>query len=168
MLKIVAYNGNRQDFAKIKALWQRSKTPERKQSTLRALAMFQDPVLLEKTLKMCLSSAIEKQDAPLVMAAIMEGRAGRGLAWEFFRKHIILIAWRFPEHLMLNVVMAMNALGEQQQLDEVKAFFKKHPVPSQARGINKIIEAIEIRVAFRKQNDLAKTFSSLNLDETKQ
>ncbi|MDR3615297.1 MAG: M1 family metallopeptidase [Candidatus Obscuribacterales bacterium] len=167
MLKIVAYNGNRQDFAKIQALWRRCKTPERKQSTLMALAMFQEPALIEKTLKMCLSSAIEKQDAPLVMAAIMEGRAGRGLAWEFFRKHIILIAWRFPEHLMLNLVMAMNALGEQQQLDEVKAFFKKHPVPSQARGINKIIEAIEIRVAFRRHNDLAKTFSSLNLVETK-
>jgi puromycin-sensitive aminopeptidase len=163
MLKIVAYNGNHQDFAKIRALWLRCKTPERKQSTLMALAMFQDPVLIEKTLKMCLSSAIEKQDAPLVMAAIMEGRAGRGLAWEFFRKHIILIAWRFPEHLMLNLVMAMNALGEQQQLDEVRAFFKKHPVPSQARGINKIIEAIEIRVHFRKHNDLAKTFNSLVL-----
>jgi puromycin-sensitive aminopeptidase len=168
MLKIVAYNGNRQDFAKIRALWQRCKTPERKQSTLMALAMFQEPALIEKTLKMCLSCAIEKQDAPLVMAAIMEGRAGRGLAWEFFRKHIILITWRFPEHLMLNLVMAMNALGEQQQLDEVKAFFKKHPVPSQARGINKIIEAIEIRVAFRRHNDLAKTFSALNLAETKQ
>ena len=163
MLKIVAYNGNHQDYANILALWQRSKTPERKQSTLMALAMFQDPVLIEKTLKMCLSSAIEKQDAPLVMAAIMGGRAGRGLAWEFFRKHIILIAWRFPEHLMLNLVMAMNALGEQQQLDEVKAFFKKHPVPSQARGINKIIEAIEIRVAFRRHNDLAKTFKSFDL-----
>jgi len=54
-------------------------------------------------------------------------------------------------------------LGEQQQLDEVKAFFKKHPVPSQARGINKIIEAIEIRVAFRRHNDLAKTFKSFDL-----
>jgi puromycin-sensitive aminopeptidase len=163
MLKIVAYNGNHQDYAKIKSLWQRSKTPERKQSTLMALALFQDPVLIEKTLKMCLTSTIERQDAPLVMAAIMEGRAGRGLAWEFFRKHIIRIAWRFPEHLMLNLVMAMNALGEQKQADEVRAFFKKHPVPSQARGINKIIEAIEIRVEFRRHNNLAKTFNSLDL-----
>ena len=128
-----------------------------------SLAMVQDPILIKKTLNMCLSSAIEKQDAPLVMAAIMEGRAGRILAWEFFRSHILLIVWKFPEHLMLNLVMSMNALADQRQLDEVRAFFKKHPVPSQARGINKIIEAIEIRVDFRKHNDLAKTFASLDL-----
>jgi puromycin-sensitive aminopeptidase len=160
MMQIVAYNGDRQDYDKIEALWQRAKTPERKQSTLMALAMFQDPVLIEKTLKMCLTSKIQKQDAPLVMAAIMDDRGGRGLAWEFFRKHIIRIVLRFPDHLMINLVMAMNALGTQQQLDEVKAFFKKHPVPSQTRGINKIIEAIEIRVNFSHKNDLAKIFSA--------
>jgi puromycin-sensitive aminopeptidase len=168
MLKIVAYNGNHEDYEKIEALWQRSKTPERKQSTLMALSVFQDPVLIEKTLKMSLTSKVEKQDAPLLVAAIMEERSGRGMAWEFVRKHIIRIAWRFPEHLMLNLVMAMNTLDTQQQLDEVRAFFQKHPVPSQARGINKIIEAIEIRVAFRRQNDLAKTFQSLELATTNQ
>jgi hypothetical protein len=56
--------------------------------------------------------------------------------------------------------MAMNALGTQPQLDEIKAFFKKHPVPFQVRGINKIIEAIEIRVTFSRLNYLAKIFSS--------
>ena len=165
MLKIVAYNGDQQDYEKIEALWQRSKTAERKQSTLMALATFQNPALIEKTLKMCLTNKIGRQDAPLVMAAIMEDRGGRGLAWEFFRKHIIRIVWRFPEHLMINLVMAMNALGTEQQLDQVKAFFKKHPVPSQARGINKIIEAIEIRVKFSRHNDLAKIFDSLKLSE---
>jgi len=163
MLKIVAYNGNQQDYEKVEALWQRSKTPERKQSTLMALASFEDPALIERTLKMCLTSKIERQDAPLVMANIMEDRGGRGLAWEFFRKHIIHIALRFPDHLMINLVMAMNALGTQQQLDQVKAFFKKHPVPSQARGINKISEAIEIRVNFSRHNDLAKVFNAMDI-----
>jgi aminopeptidase N len=167
MLRIVAYNGNHEDFEKIEGLWQRSKTPERKNSALMALSMFQDPVLIEKTLKMSLTSKVERQDAPLLVAAIMEESAGRGEAWEFVRKHIIRIAWRFPEHLMLNLVMAMNALDTQQQLDEVKDFFRKHPVPSQARGINKIIEAIEIRVEFRRHNDLAKTLQSLELASTK-
>jgi puromycin-sensitive aminopeptidase len=167
MLRIVAYNGNREDFAKIESLWQRSKTPERKNSALMALSMFQEPDLIEKTLKMSLTSKVERQDAPLLVAAIMEESAGRGMAWEFVRKHIIRIAWRFPEHLMLNLVMAMNALDTQQQLDEVRDFFRKHPVPSQARGINKIIEAIEIRVEFRRHNDLAETLQSLELASTK-
>jgi puromycin-sensitive aminopeptidase len=167
MLRIVAYNGNHEDFEKIEGLWQRSKTPERKNSALMALSMFQEPALIEKTLKMSLTSKVERQDAPLLVAAIMEESAGRGEAWEFVRKHIIRIAWRFPEHLMLNLVMAMNALDTQQQLDEVKDFFRKHPVPSQARGINKIIEAIEIRVEFRRHNDLAKTLQSLELASTK-
>jgi puromycin-sensitive aminopeptidase len=168
MLKIVAYNGSHQDYAKIESLWQRSKTPERKQSCLMALSMFQDPALIKKSLKMSLTSKVEKQDAPLLVAAIMEQPAGRGLAWEFVRKHIIRIALRFPEHLMLNLVMAMNALSTQQQLNEVRAFFKKHPVPSQARGINKIIEAIQIRVSFRRHNDLAKTLQSLKFSSADQ
>jgi aminopeptidase N len=167
MLRIVAYNGNREDFRKIEGLWQRSKTPERKNSALMALSMFQQPDLIEKTLKLSLTSKVERQDAPLLVAAIMEESAGRGMAWEFVRKHIIRIAWRFPEHLMLNLVMAMNALDTQQELDEVRDFFRKHPVPSQARGINKIIEAIEIRVEFRRHNDLAKTLQSLELASTK-
>jgi puromycin-sensitive aminopeptidase len=167
MLRIVAYNGNREDFGKLESLWQRSKTPERKNSALMALSMFQEPDLIEKTLKMSLTSKVERQDAPLLVAAVMEETAGRGMAWEFVRKHIIRIAWRFPEHLMLNLVMAMNALDTQQQLDEVRDFFKKHPVPSQARGINKIIEAIEIRVEFRRHNDLAKILQSLEVASTK-
>jgi hypothetical protein len=48
--------------------------------------------------------------------------------------------------------MAMNSLATEQQLSEVQAFFRKHPVPSQSRGINKIIEAIEVRVAFRQRS----------------
>jgi puromycin-sensitive aminopeptidase len=152
IIKIVAYNGDAADYARIEALWHRAQSPEREQSALMALALFQEPVLLHKTLKMCLTEKVRRQDGPQLMAAIMETPAGRGLALDFFRKHIIHIAWRFSGHLICNIVMGMNSLATDQQLDEVQAFFKKHPVPSQSRSISKIIEAIQVRVAFKQRN----------------
>jgi puromycin-sensitive aminopeptidase len=152
IIKIVAYNGNAADYAKIETLWHRAKSPEREQSALMALAMFQDPVLMQKTLKMCLTDQVRRQDGPQLIAAIMETRAGRSVAWHFFHKHIIHIAWRFSGTRLFSVVMAMNSLATKEQLAEVQGFFKKHPVPSQSRGINKIIEAIEVRVAFRQRS----------------
>jgi hypothetical protein len=155
IIKIVAYNGNASDYAKIEKLWRCAKSPEREHSALMALGLFQDPVLIKETLKMCLTDKIHRQDAPELIAAIMETRAGRGVAWEFVRKHIIHIAWRFSEHRLYDIVMAMNTLASEQQLAQVQTFFRKHPVASQSRGINKIIEAIEVRVAFRQRSGTA-------------
>jgi puromycin-sensitive aminopeptidase len=152
VIKIVAYNGDVQDYSKIETLWHQAKTPDRELSALMALALFRQPELMQKTLKMCLTDQVRRQDAPQVIAAVMEQRDGRGAAWEFFHKHIIHLVWRLSGQRLFNIVMAMNSLATEQQLSEVQAFFRKHPVPSQSRGINKIIEAIEVRVAFRQRS----------------
>jgi hypothetical protein len=107
---------------------------------------------MQKTLKMCLTDQVRRQDAPQVIAAVMERRDGRGAAWEFFHKHIIHLVWRLSGQRLFNIVMAMNSLATEQQLSEVQAFFRKHPVPSQSRGINKILEAIQVRVEFRQRS----------------
>jgi puromycin-sensitive aminopeptidase len=152
LIKIVAYNGNAQDYSKIETLWHQAKTPDRELSALMALALFRQPELMQKTLKMCLTDQVRRQDAPQVIAAVMERRDGRGAAWEFFHKHIIHLVWRLSGQRLFNIVMAMNSLATEQQLSEVQTFFRKHPVPSQSRGINKIIEAIETRVEFRQRS----------------
>jgi puromycin-sensitive aminopeptidase len=151
VIKIVAYNGNANDYAKIEKLWQEAKSPEREQSALMSLALFRDPLLMQRTLKMSVTDRVRRQDGPQLIAAVMETQAGRCVAWEFVRKHIIRIAWRFSCPRLFNIVMAMNSLATRDQLAEVQHFFKKHPVPSQSRGISKIIEAIEVRVAFRQR-----------------
>ncbi len=150
VLKIVAYNGNATDYTNIEAFWQQAKTPEREQSAMMALALFQDPVLIQRTLKMALTDKVHRQDGPRLIATTMSTRAGRDVAWAFVRKHIVHIAWRFSGQRLFDIVMAMNSLGTDRQLAEVRSFFRKHPVPSQSRGIDKIIEAIEVRVAFRQ------------------
>ncbi len=152
VIKIVAYNGNAQDYSKIETLWHQARTPDRELSALMALALFRQPELMQKTLKMCLTDQVRRQDAPQVIAAVMERRDGRGAAWEFFHKHIIHLVWRLSGQRLFNIVMAMNSLASDQQLSEVQEFFRKHPVPSQSRGISKIIEAIEVRVAFRQRS----------------
>lgn len=152
IIKIVAYNGDAKDYSKIETLWHQAKTPERELSALMALALFRQPELMQKTLKMCLTDQVRRQDAPQVIAAVMERRDGRGAAWEFFHKHIIHLVWRLSGQRLFNIVMAMNSLATEQQLSEVQAFFKKHPVPSQSRGINKILEAIQVRVEFRQRS----------------
>lgn len=162
IIKIVAYNGDANDYEKVLTLWQQAKTPEDAESTLMALTLFQEPELQERTLKLSLSNKIRRQDGPQLIAKMMETRSGRGPAWHFFHKHIIRIAWRFSDHLLFNVVMAMNNLGTDQQLEEVQNFFKKHPVPSQSRGINKVIEAIEVRVAFRLRNEMPVSASAIS------
>jgi puromycin-sensitive aminopeptidase len=153
LTKIVAYNGDEKDYERVLTLWHQAKSPEDVERNLMALTLFQEPELQERTLKLSLSNQIRRQDGPQLIAKMMETRSGRGPAWHFFHKHIIRIAWRFSDHLLFYVVMAMNNLGTDQQLEEVQSFFKKHPVPSQSRGINKVIEAIEVRVAFRQRNE---------------
>jgi puromycin-sensitive aminopeptidase len=152
MVKIVAYNGNEADYQFIESLWQGAQSPECQTSILMALGMFQDPKLIERTLKMCLTDKVRRQDAPDLIAEIMETRAGRTVALDFFQKHILHIAWRFPPMLVRKIVISMNSLATEEQLAEVKHFFQKHPVPSQSRSINKIIEAIDVRVSFRRRN----------------
>ena len=152
MIDIVAYNGNATDYSKIENLFTKANTPEQRHTALMALGMFQDPALLQNTLKMSLTNRVQKQDGPDVIAEIMGLRAGRQLGWHFTRKHIIRIFWRFPEHTLRKIITAMNALSTEQDLAEVKAFFKKHNDPTQTQSIEKIIEAIEVRSRFRKRS----------------
>ena len=167
IIKIVAYNGDLDDYAKIEELWQQAKTPERQGSALMALGVFRDPELIHRTLKMCLSDKVQRQDGTNLIASVMETRAGRGIAWDFFRKHILHIAWHFSSDRLYNIVMAMNALSTEKQLSQVQAFFTKHPVPSQSRGISKIIEAIEVRVAFQhRSGNQVRTWLAINANSS--
>jgi hypothetical protein len=149
---IVAYNGNVSDYDNIESAWQRAEQPEVKRTCLMALAMFRQPELVQRTLKMSVSHLVAREDGPALIAQVMDQSSGRDIAWHFVRKHLIRIAWRFSVHNMREIVIAMNSLDTKQQLAEVEGFFKDHPAPSEARSIKKIIEAIQIRVAFRQRS----------------
>lgn len=59
--------------------------PEEEERFLYALASFEDPALVRRTLELTFSDDVRPQDRAFVLSALLGGRASRRAAWEFVR-----------------------------------------------------------------------------------
>jgi puromycin-sensitive aminopeptidase len=149
---VVAFNGDETDYHTIETLWHSAATPDLERQLMLSLALFRQPLLIERTLAMTLTDQVRNQDGPNLIAAVGDTAAGRKLAFNFITARWRAINARFTEHMVPRMVHSASSLASEQDRARVEQFFANNPMPFGTRTIAKTLEAIAINSAFRQRS----------------
>jgi len=114
-------------------------------SYLNALAAFERPELVQKTLALTLTDAIAIQNVGYAYRALFSNPKARGVTWSFVKEHFEALKARLPPLLAGRVfVPGLGGFCTLQERDDVAAFLRDHPLPATLRASDRALETIEV------------------------
>jgi hypothetical protein len=126
-------------------------TPQERRRFLLGLGSVSDPRLLEKSLRLSLTSAVPTQDVAFLLVRLLHNPAARERAWSFLRKSWRALARRLPPMLATRVIESTPLLATAAHKREVAAHFRAHPVPAGERALRQSLERFTLNAALRKR-----------------
>ena len=121
--------------------------PEEEQRFLLALAAFEVPELIERTLQLALSTEVRAQDRPFLLAGLLGRRAARAAAWEFVRSRWDHLAKLMDPMLLQNLIRALGQLTYEPVATRVREFLAPHATDETRETIAQVIEHLRIDAA---------------------
>ena len=148
-LYITAPGGDATLYDKVLALSQDARDPDLQSDALRALARFQSPALVTRTLDYAVSGQVRNQDSWILMAALLETRETSNQAWLYIQQHWDKVDAQFTTDSGVRIVAATDSFCTIQQRNEVAGFFATHPVDASERTLAKSIDSINACIQLR-------------------
>ncbi len=122
-------------------------TPEQYYRVFNALASFRAPELAARTLQFALSSEVRSQDAPALLAQLLNSGA-QDTTWAALSSQWGTVIERLGDFQAVPyVVTALGGFCSPEKGAEIRAFFAAHPVPAAARSLAQALERIDGCVA---------------------
>ncbi len=128
-----------------------SRRPQERRRFLLALASFRNTEAIQETLAATLGPDVPTQDVAFILMRLLGNPAGQRLAWTFLTKKWAPLRKRMPPLMLARLVEATPALREPRYAREVRAFFKKHPLPEAARALRQALEVFRLNAELRKR-----------------
>ncbi|RJQ37133.1 M1 family peptidase [Candidatus Parcubacteria bacterium] len=152
---LAARNGGAPEHRKLTRLYIRAELHEEKNRLGRALALFGDAALLQRTLAFALSRHVRQQDTIGIVATVWTNPYGRELAWKFVRKHWKTFLNRYGgQHGLAALIHPAGLFAMRAKAREIRSFFRTHQIPGAERAVQQAIERIyanEMRLRRDKQ-----------------
>jgi aminopeptidase N len=157
MIKVVADIGDPQDYARFSKRFTKASTPQDIERYLVAIAKFDSPDLVARTLALALQplltptnpGPIRPQDMPTVLATLIDNRLTGASVW-----HRITELWDslpavITEYRMIHLANAAEWLCTDDSLaTSVTEFINQHSLPAIARMLDQSTERLAANVAF--------------------
>ena len=151
-----AEHGGIAAFEKLLKVYRASSLQEEKVRILRALTNVQQPDLIRRALTFAFSDEVRRQDAYMVLAGYGHNPAGRDLAWAFAKRHWKTLIERYSDGglRMMTYMIEGSTRGftTTEKLQEIRQFFKTHPVPGTDRTMRQSLEAIETTIRWWRRD----------------
>ena len=96
--------------------------PEEEQRFLLALAAFEVPELIQRTLELALGNEVRSQDRTFLLAGLLGRRASRLAAWDFVRAHWEQLVKLMDPMLLQNLIRALGQLTFEPIATQVREF----------------------------------------------
>lgn len=114
-----------------------------------ALAWFEPPALVERTLTFALSDRVRTQDVGQLIAALLVRPASRHAAWQFVQTHWTTLTQTLGTFQGIPaIVSATGSFCSAAKAEDVRRFFAGNPVPGADRTLRQALERIENCAAF--------------------
>jgi puromycin-sensitive aminopeptidase len=149
VVSVVAHAGDQNDYERFFALFKAAATPQEEQRYLSALSKFQSPDLLKRTLEQALNGAVRSQDAPYLVAEVMNNASASEHAWQFVKDNWQQMVKSYPDNGVTRMCGAVTVLDKPEHLADVKKFFAKRKVKGGAMAISQALEQQQINVLLR-------------------
>lgn len=145
VFKIVLKNGGQQEYDQIKSYYTTAADNAEKKHVLNSLGSIPSESLKKATMEWATSGEIKLQDFFYAMGSVgRSGHGGRHVAWQFFQDnfdHIrSMLAKANPALMDACIVMCAGGFASIEKANEIDAFFKEHPLPSNTRKIAQTTE----------------------------
>ena len=121
--------------------------PEEEQRFLLALAAFEVPALIQRTLDLAVSAEVRAQDRAFLLAGLLGRRASRAAAWVFVRDRWDDIARLMDPMLLQNLIRALGQLSYEPTSSEVRAFLAPRVADETRETIAQVTEHLRIDTA---------------------
>jgi puromycin-sensitive aminopeptidase len=145
----VARNGGKAEHAKLMRLYKTATLHEEKNRIGRALGLFSQRELLQKTLEFSLSPDVRSQDCVRMIGPVSVGANGRDLAWRFITKHWKTFLDRYTGSREISYLLEpFGSAASQKWATDIALFLKKHPAPGTERTVQQILEHIRSNAAW--------------------
>jgi aminopeptidase 2 len=109
-----------------------------------ALAWFEQPPLIERTLAFALSDRVRTQDIGQLLAAALTRSASHQIAWQFVKARWATITQKLGTFQGIpTIVAATGRFCSAAAAEDVRQFFARNPVPSADRALRQALERIE-------------------------
>src|SRR5438128_666978 len=152
---VVAAAARDADEKRFEELRERARTeldPAAKRRYLHALAMVEDPRLVDRAVALALDPLVQMQDFSSYLGTLLGNRAGREPAWR-------LVQTRWDEvrakadspMIMRRLVEALGNLPEPRHLEEVEKFLASHELPPAKQAVAQTLERLRADVALRER-----------------
>jgi puromycin-sensitive aminopeptidase len=151
---LVAENGTEKEWAELAEMYREASVNEEKNRISRALAQFTSEKLLKKTLAFSLGQDVRSQDSPTMIAHVLGNKKGTHIGWDFIQKNWKELLKRYSSggHMLPRLIAPLAFFSDTQKAKEIKAFFKKNPVPGAARTLLQVDEKILLNAAWKKRD----------------
>jgi len=127
-LSVTARHGDAALYDRFTAALDKASTPAMHDQLETALARFQDPALLQRTLQRMLTPAVRNQDLLGVLFTSLANRDTRPLVWSFIKDHFDEIQSRLGSLAATAIVYVPQAFCDAALRDDAVRFFEAHPV----------------------------------------
>ena len=174
VFEIYLKNGGEKEYNEVLAYYEATTDNAERKHVLASLGNAPERKLKIRTMEWTTSGAVKLQDFFYAMGSVgRSSRDGRDVAWVFFKDNFEkikgMIAGAGPSLMDACFVSCAGGFCSHEKADEIEAFFKKNPLPKNARKINQTLEAMRTNANFLdalKASDLAKDefWAAIELD----
>lgn len=156
VVSILAATGDTSRYDEFFGLYKSSKNPDVVDTFLYSLATFRDLALLKRTLAYALDTKeFRTQDAPFVVARVLNNPIGGEEAWTFVKANWDEMVKLYPESGLVRLCGGVTALNTPEQEADVRAFFASHKVPHAGKAIDQYLELLHVNVLLRQRDEAA-------------
>ncbi|MFQ5665023.1 MAG: M1 family aminopeptidase [Candidatus Binatia bacterium] len=124
-----------------------SSDPEEEQRFLLALAAFERPELVQRTLDLALGTEVRSQDRTFLFAGLLSCRQARLTAWGFVRDHWDQLVALTDPMLLQNLIRALAQLTPAPAATEVREFLRPRVSDETRETIAQVTEQLAIATA---------------------
>jgi puromycin-sensitive aminopeptidase len=157
LIAIVAWTGGEEEYAGFLDRFKHARTPQDEQRYLYALAGFRQPELLSRTLELTLNGEVRSQDAPFLVRTLLSSLYGRGLAWDFVKRHWEAMARHYPGSAYRRMWEGITGLVSAEWEREVHAFFNSTQIVLGGKTLAQYLEQLRVAVSFQERETTALT-----------
>jgi puromycin-sensitive aminopeptidase len=150
LIAVLAHVGDAGRYEEFLQRFRRAATPQEEQRYLYALAAFQQPELLARTLERTVNGEIRTQDAPFVLRALLVSVHAREQAWAFVKEHWDQMDRMYPKHGLRRMAEGVTGLATRELERDVHAFFAARRVDFGGKTLEQYLEQLRVAVALRE------------------
>jgi puromycin-sensitive aminopeptidase len=151
LIGILAHVGDQARYDDFVRRFQTAATPQEERRYLYALAAFQQPALLERTLAKTVTGEFRMQDAPFLVRLVLMNLVGGELAWDFVKANWDTMDRLYPKQGLRRMCEGIVGLATPELERDVHRFFDERTIDLGGKTLAQYLEQLHIAVRFRER-----------------